>query len=56
MPKTRNSKPKNLKSKPGPKPPPPLVIEGDPMKAFSHFLGYKMEKKGRDSEKRGHKK
>lgn len=48
MPKPRNSKPKNPKSKPGPKPPPPLVIRGNPMKAFSHFLEYRVEKKGRE--------
>lgn len=29
------------RKKPGPKPPPPLVIEGDPIAAVRHFLGFR---------------
>jgi hypothetical protein len=36
---------KTSESKPGPKGPPPLKIEGDTMRAFAHFLGAAQRKK-----------
>lgn len=35
---------KKKAKKPGPKEPPPLSIEGDPLEAFSHFLNNRVKR------------
>ena len=42
-PKKKKSSLKKSRKKPGPKEPPPLNIEGDPLEAFDHFLNNRVE-------------